>query len=38
MGEFIYGIVTIGAGLEYLILKELIISEDRRKAVIEGID
>jgi len=38
MGEFIYGIVTIGAGPEYLILKELIISEDRRKAVIEGIE
>jgi hypothetical protein len=38
MTEFIYGIVTIGAGPEYLILKELIISENRRKAVMKGIE
>jgi hypothetical protein len=38
MGELIYGIVTIGAGPEYLILKEILISENRRKAVMKGIE
>jgi hypothetical protein len=38
MLENIYGLITIGAGPEYLILKELIISENRRKAVMKGIE
>ena len=38
MLESIYGLITIGAGPEYLILKELLISEDRRKAVMKGIE
>ena len=35
--ENIFGIITIGAGPQYLILKELLISENRRKAVLKGI-
>jgi hypothetical protein len=38
MMENIYGLITIGAGPQYLILKELLISEDRRKAVMKGIE
>ena len=38
MLENIYGIITIGAGPEYLILKEILISEDRRKAVMQGVE
>ena len=38
MLENIYGLITIGAGPEYLILKEILISEDRRKAVMKGVE
>ena len=38
MMENIYGLITIGAGPEYLILREILISENRRKAVMKGIE
>jgi hypothetical protein len=38
MLENIYGLITIGAGPEYLMLKEILISADRRKAVMRGIE
>ncbi|MFC2164365.1 hypothetical protein ACFLT2_05145 [Acidobacteriota bacterium] len=37
MLENIYGLITIGAGPEFLILKEILISEDRREAVMKGL-